>query len=135
MRLMALAMAMLAACSSEGTPGPGGAPGLRGAPGPEGAAGPAGPAGEAGAAGTSVAADGGGGGDGGGVVVAKSGTRLRVQRALDTSADGLEVLVTTGLYVDNARGGEVCAPMVVGDGTLRCLPAGPYQPEAALSLS
>lgn len=127
-------VAGLVACGSEGPPGPKGAPGAPGAEGPAGAAGSAGPVGSAGANGADggpgePGADGGPGAAPG--LVAKSGSRLRIQQALDTSPDGLEVAVATGLYVDTARSNEVCTPLVAADGQRRCLPWASYQPEVA----
>lgn len=120
--------ACLVACASDGAPGKAGAPGPQGAEGPAGSPGTAGSAGTNGANGD--AGPGGTNGEGGGLV-AKSGSRLRIQQALDTSPDGLEVAVATGLYVDAARANEVCTPLVAADGQRRCLPWGTYQPEVA----
>lgn len=133
MRMIAIVLVVgLVACGAEGPPGPKGAPGAQGPEGPagtsgangqNGADGDAGPGGASGEGGTTVTPGGG--------LVAKSGSRLRIQQALDTSPDGLEVAVATGLYVDVTRANEVCTPLIAADGQRRCLPWGTYQPEVA----
>lgn len=66
------------------SPGAPGTPGAAGSSGTNGANGDAGPGGSSGDGGAS------------GGLVAKSGSRLRIQQALDTSPDGLEVAFATG---------------------------------------
>lgn len=105
-----------AACgtSENGTAGTAGGAGAAGSPGPagsQGERGPAGPAGEAGASATAPPTP----------VTAKNGTRIKIRKTTETTADGLEV-VTVGGYVDSAKANEPCGAYTTVDGQLRCLP-------------
>ena len=118
----AVCLVVVVGCSSEGTTGNGsngsagvagsnGAAGAAGSTGPQGPEGPAGPKGDKGDPGSAGAS----------ATSSKNGTRIKVAKTTETTADGMEV-VTVGGYVDTARANEPCTPAMAGDGQLRCLP-------------
>lgn len=122
----AAACLVLAGCSSEGSSGSDGKAGSSGTAGSNGAAGAAGQNGAAGAQGPIGPAGpkgdkGDPGSAGASATSSKNGTRIKVLRTSETTADGMEV-VSVGGYVDTARGDERCIAFPSGDGTLRCVP-------------
>lgn len=117
---------VLVGCSSEGSSGSDGKAGTSGTAGSNGAAGAAGQNGAAGAQGPIGPAGpkgdkGDPGSAGASATSSKNGTRIKVLRTSETTADGMEV-VSVGGYVDTARGDERCIAFPSGDGTLRCVP-------------